>query len=184
VPPENIFLDKQTGTNFDRPQYKLLLARLKPGDCMVIQSLDRLGRNYTETLNQWRLINGALKAAIVVLDMPLLDTRKRGGGPGDLTGQLIADIVLQLLSYVAAQEHENIVSRINAGIAAAKQRGVQFGRPCLPIPKEYPSVYYAWKRGVSAGECGRRLKVSKQTFLKWARASLETDKMRRFTFRT
>ena len=130
----DIFLDKQSGKDFDRPQYKRLLRKLKPDDTVVINSIDRLGRNYQEILNQWRIITKEKKAAIVVLDMPLLDTRQGR----DLTGTLIADIVLQLLSYVAEMERSYIKQRQAEGIAAAKLRGVKFGAP----PKERTVLYY------------------------------------------
>jgi len=161
-----IFVEKQSGKDFNRPQYKKMLRKLKAGDTLAIKSIDRLGRNYDEIIEQWRIITKEKQAAIVVLDMPLLDTRKGR----DLTGTLIADIVLQLLSYVAQTEREFIKRRQAEGIAAAKQRGVQFG----PKPKEKPNGYEychrAWVCGeMSAREAGKHLGVSHNTFLKWAR---------------
>ena len=161
-----IFLDKQSGKDFERPQYQKLLRKIKNGDTLVIKSIDRLGRNYDEILVQWRTITKQKKAAIVVLDMPLLDTRQSR----DLTGTLIADIVLQLLSYVAQTEREFIKQRQKEGIAAAKARGVRFGREPMERPTEYNDVHLLWKQGeISAREAGRRLNISYKTFLRWAR---------------
>ena len=137
VPEENIFIDKLSGKDFNRPQYKKLMRKLRAGDSLVIKSIDRLGRNYEEILNQWRIITKEKKADIVVLDMPLLDTRQTGR---DLTGTFVADLVLQILSYVAQTERENIKQRQKEGIAAAKLRGVQFGRPRKPIPDNFEQV--------------------------------------------
>ena len=137
---EHIFLDKQSGKDFDRPQYRRLIRLLKPGDALIIKSIDRLGRNYDEILEQWRIITKEKGADIIVLDMPLLDTRKSR----DLTGTLIADIVLQLLSYVAQTEREFIRQRQAEGIAAAKARGVRFGRERLSVPSEFEEVYTLW----------------------------------------
>lgn len=161
-----IFVEKQSGKDFNRPQYKRLLRRLKKGDTLVIKSIDRLGRNYDEIIEQWRFITKEKQAAIVVLDMPLLDTRQGR----DLTGTLIADIVLQLLSYVAQTEREFIKRRQAEGIAAAKARGVRFGPRPIERPEHYEACYSAWKRGdISAREAARRLNVSHNTFLRWAR---------------
>ena len=166
VEKKQIFLDKQSGKDFERPQYQKLLKKLKCGDTLVIKSIDRLGRNYDEILVQWRTITKQKKAAIVVLDMPLLDTRQNR----DLTGTLIADIVLQLLSYVAQTEREFIKQRQKEGIAAAKARGVRFGRAPMEHPADYDKVYAVWKQGdISAREAGRRLNISYKTFLRWAR---------------
>ena len=126
VPEKNIFIDKLSGKDFNRPKYRSLLRKLGPGDIFVVKSIDRLGRNYEEILEQWRVITKEKKADIVVLDMPLLDTRKTGK---NLTGTFVADLVLQILSYVAQTERENIHQRQMEGIAAARLRGVQFGRP-------------------------------------------------------
>lgn len=165
VPEKNIFLDKQSGKNFERANYQRLTRRLKEGDTLVVKSIDRLGRNYNEILEQWRIITKEKRAAIVVLDMPLLDTRKNR----DLTGTLIADIVLQLLSYVAQTEREFIHQRQAEGIAVAKAQGVRFGRPPLAQPKEFPAVHQAWlKKEISAREAARRLSVTHKTFLRWA----------------
>lgn len=162
---KNIFLDKQSGKDFNRPYYGKLLRRLHEGDTLVIKSIDRLGRNYQDILEQWRLITKEKKADIVVLDMPLLDTRQNR----NLTGTLIADIVLQLLSYVAQTEREFIHQRQAEGIAAAQQRGVRFGRPCKEKPPQFGACLSAWKAGqISAREAARCLNVAHKTFLRWA----------------
>lgn len=165
--PQNIYMDKQSGKDFDRPRYKRLVKKLRPGDLLVIQSIDRLGRNYGEILEQWRVITKEKRVDIVVLDMPLLDTRAQGQ---DLTGTFIADLVLQILSYVAQTEREMIRKRQAEGIAAAKARGVQFGRRPLPLPDSYETVHKKWKSGqLSARAAAIALGVSHSTFLKWAR---------------
>ena len=146
-------------------------AQLKDGDTLVVKSIDRLGRNYEEILEQWRVITKEKRAAIVVLDMPLLDTRQNR----DLTGTLIADIVLQLLSYVAQTEREFIRQRQAEGIAAAKARGVQFGRRPSPKPAEFPEWKERWSRGeVSACQAAKALKITHRTFLRWARDNADT----------
>ena len=166
IPPNRIYIDKQSGKDFDRPQYRRLLRRLKPNDALIVKSIDRLGRNYNEILEQWRLITKEKHADIVVLDMPLLDTRAHK----DLTGTLIADIFLQLLSYVAQTEREFIRQRQAEGIAAAKARGVRFGRPCLPVAEGLAEVYSMWQAGeISIRAASKRLGVSHQTFERWAR---------------
>ena len=165
VPEANLFIDKQSGKDFDRPQYQKLLRKLKKDDLLYIKSIDRLGRDYEEILKQWRILTKETGIDIVVLDMPLLDTRKNR----DLTGTLIADIVLQLLSYVAQTEREFIHQRQAEGIAVAKAQGVRFGRPPLAQPKEFPAVHQAWlKKEISAREAARRLSVTHKTFLRWA----------------
>ena len=164
VERKNIICDEQSGKNFERPGYRRLIKILKEGDTLVIKSIDRLGRNYDEILVQWRTITKQKKAAIVVLDMPLLDTRQNR----DLTGTLIADIVLQLLSYVAQTEREFIKQRQKEGIAAAKARGVKFGRAPLERPAEFDQLQSLWLQGeVSAREAGRQLNVTHKTFLRW-----------------
>ena len=167
---DRIFMDKQSGKDFNRPEYQALLQLLQEGDVLVIKSIDRLGRNYADILEQWRIITKEKKAAIVVLDMPLLDTR-RGR---DLTGTLIADIVLQLLSYVAETERTFIRQRQAEGIAAAKARGQRFGRPKKERGENYDMCVSLWKSGqLSAAEAGKQLGVSHNTFLKWARSEEE-----------
>lgn len=126
VPEKNIFMDKLSGKDFNRPQYRRMIRRIREGDVLVIKSIDRLGRNYEEILEQWRMITKDKKVDVVVLDMPLLDTRRSGK---NLMGVFVADLVLQILSYVAQAERENIRQRQKEGIAAARQRGVKFGRP-------------------------------------------------------
>ena len=169
---DDIYIDKQSGSDFERKNYRRLMKRLKADDVMVIKSIDRLGRNYDEILEQWRVITKEKHAAIVVLDMPLLDTRLAR----DLTGTLIADIILQLLSYVAQTERELIKQRQAEGIAAAKQRGVQFGRRPKARPEEYEAVKLLWKRKeISAREAARRLEIAHGTFLKWVRADGDID---------
>ena len=165
VAQTHIFLDKQSGKDFNRPAYRRLLNILQEGDTLVIKSIDRLGRNYEDILEQWRIITKEKKAAIVVLDMPLLDTRQNR----NLTGTLIADIVLQLLSYIAQTEREFIHQRQAEGIAAARQRGVRFGPPCKERPSNYEACLVAWREGaISAREAARRLQVAHKTFLRWA----------------
>lgn len=167
VPSENIFIDKQSGKDFDRPAYQSLLQQLQPNDTIVFKSIDRLGRNFFEILEQWKVITVEKQAAIYVIDMPILDTRNR---QNDLTSQLISSLVLQLLSYVAQVEREFIHQRQAEGIAAAKAKGIQFGRPEKPIPTEFEEVFNEWQQGnISAREAGRRLKVDYKTFQKWAK---------------
>ncbi len=165
-----IFVDKQSGKDFERPEYKKLLKKLRKNDVLVIKSIDRLGRNYQEIIAQWKMITQQKGAQIVVLDMPLLDTRCGK----DLTGTLISDIVLQLLSYVAQMEREHIRQRQAEGIAAAKQRGVRFGAKPMQRPKEFEECVHAWEnKQISAREAARRLNVCHKTFLKWARTEKE-----------
>lgn len=141
VPERNIYMDKQSGKDFNRPAYQQMMKKLKRGDLLIIKSIDRLGRNYEEILEQWRIITKGRQADVRVLDMPLLDTSIHR----DLTGTLIADIVLQLLSYVAQNERENIRQRQAEGIAAAKARGVKLGRPSRPLPDNFRQVHRDWR---------------------------------------
>ena len=167
VQAEHIFMDKLSGKDFNRPQYRRLIRKLVPGDVLVVKSIDRLGRNYEEILQQWRFITKEKRADVVVLDMPLLDTRKSGR---DLTGTFIADLVLQILSYVAQTERENIRQRQQEGIRAAKLRGVQFGRPRKNVPEAFYPLRDAWvRREIASREAARRLDISQDTFLRWAR---------------
>ena len=162
---KHIYREKLSGKDFERHVYLRLIKKLKPGDTLVIKSIDRLGRNYDEILEQWRIITKEKGAAVVVLDMPLLDTRQGR----DLTGTLIADIVLQLLSYVAQTEREFIRQRQAEGIAAAKARGVRFGRPKKALPEEFEQTLLLWRtQKISARSAARRLNVSHHTFLRWA----------------
>ena len=168
VEDKRIFVDKQSGKDFERQSYKRLMRKIKKDDTLVIQSIDRLGRNYDEILEQWRVITKEKQTVIVVLDMPLLDTSQNR----DLTGTLIADIVLQPLSYVAQTEREFIRKRQAEGIAAAKQRGVKFGRQPMERPAIYPEIKAKWQSGeISAREAGRTLGITHKTFLQWARES-------------
>ena len=156
-----IFVDKQSGKDFERMQYRRLMRKLKDGDTLVIKSIDRLGRNYEEILEQWRVITKEKRAAIVVLDMPLLDTRQNR----DLASTLIADIVLQLLSYVAQTEREFIRQRQAEGIAAAKARGVKFGRPEMPVSADFDEVRKDWRQGkMTLSQAAERCGMKKGTF--------------------
>lgn len=141
TPEKHIYIDKQSGKDFNRPQYKKLLRKIKKDDLLYIKSIDRLGRNYEEILQQWRILTKEKGIDIVVLDMPLLDTR-RGK---DLMGTFLSDIVLQVLSFVAENERTNIRQRQAEGIAAAKAKGVKFGRPPLPLPDNFYAVHKAWR---------------------------------------
>ena len=166
IPQNRIYMDKQSGKDFERKNYKKMVRRLKKDDTLVVKSIDRLGRNYEEILEQWRIITKEKQAAIVVLDMPLLDTRQNR----DLTGTLIADIVLQLLSYVAQTEREFIRQRQAEGIAVAKQNGVKFGRKPMERPDGLESLKAQWLRGeLSARAAAKQLGVTHSTFLRWVR---------------
>lgn len=166
VGSRNIYLDRVSGKDFDRPAYRKMLARLKRGDLVIVKSIDRLGRNYEEILEQWRIITKEKETGIAVLDMSLLDTRY----DRDLTGTLIADIVLQLLSYVAQTERELIRQRQAEGIATAKQQGVKFGRRPMKRPPEYERLKAQWRNGeISARSAAQRLGVTHRTFLIWAK---------------
>lgn len=163
-----IYVDKQSGKDFERVQYKKMLRKLKCGDTLVVKSIDRLGRNYDDILEQWRIITKEKQVAIVVLDMPLLDTRQNR----DLTGTLIADIVLQLLSYVAQTEREFIRQRQAEGIAAAKEQGIQFGRKPMERPPEFAALRARWEQGeISARAAAALLGITHSTFLRWAKES-------------
>ena len=166
VPQQNIHMDKQSGKDFERPQYKKLLRRLKKDDLLYIKSIDRLGRNYEEILEQWRLLTKQKQVDITVLDMPLLNTRQGK----DLTGIVISDIVLQLLSYVAQTEREFIRQRQSEGIEAAKSRGVQFGRRQIVRPPDYQRIKDSWKNGeLTAKQAAEYIGISRTTFFKWVR---------------
>ena len=142
VPPRNIYMDKQSGKDFNRPQYRRMVRRLRRGDLLYILSIDRLGRNYEEIQRQWRVLTKDVGVDICVIDMPLLDTRSGK----DLMGTFIADLVLQILSFVAQSERENIRKRQKQGIAAAKARGVRFGRPAVETPEDFGALVEAWER--------------------------------------
>ena len=147
VPKRNIFIDKQSGKDFERPKYQKLLGQLNAGDLIYISSIDRLGRNYEEIQTQWRILTKEIGVNISVIDMPLLDTRNGK----DLMGTFIADLVLQILSFVAQNERENIKKRQAEGIAAAKAKGVRFGRPPQVLPKKFYNIYQYWKTGMITG---------------------------------
>lgn len=164
-----VFTDHMSGRDFSRPGYKKLCERLKPGDVVVVKSIDRLGRNYDEILEQWRTLTKRKSVDVVVIDMPLLDTRVVDK---DVTGVFIADLVLQLLSYVAQVERDNTKQRQAEGIAAARARGVRFGRPPKRVPDDFGRVRELWRAGeISAREAARRLGVSRSTFEKWANSA-------------
>ena len=172
VSDADIYLDKRSGADFERQGYRRLLRKIRAGDTLVVKSIDRLGRNYDEILEQWRFITREKCAFILVLDMPLLDIRQSR----DLTGTLIADIVLQLLSYVAQTEREFIRQRQAEGIAAAKARGVHFGRLAMPVPENFPEVFMEWsKKELSSRTAGKKLGVSQTTFLKWVKLWGQTN---------
>lgn len=162
IPEQNIYCDYQSGKNFERPEYQKMIKKLKPGDLVVIKSIDRLGRNYIEILTQWQYITKQLKADILVLDMEILDTRQKAG---NLTGTLIADLVLQIFAYVAQTERELISQRQAEGIAAAKRKGRKFGRPQLEIPDQFEMICqrcYAGK--ISTRKAAKILGMSHSTF--------------------
>ena len=165
VENKNIYVDKQSGKDFNRPAYKNLLKKLKPTDVFVIKSIDRLGRNYNEIIEQWRFLTKEKQATIKVLDMPILNQVNN-----DLTGRLISDIVLQLLSYVAQTERDFIKQRQSEGIAAAKSRGVKFGRPPLKRSKRFYQLKSQWQKGeISSKVAARELNVAHSTFVRWSK---------------
>ncbi len=167
VSQENIFMDKMSGKDFNRPEYIRLLRKIKPGDVIVIKSIDRLGRNYDEIQEQWRIITKEKQADIRVIDMPLLSTT---GTHEDLTSKFIADLVLQILSYVAQTERESIKERQREGIEAAKRRGVTFGRPRKKVPENFFDVKALWESGkISSRQAAEQLGISQETFLRWRR---------------
>ena len=166
VPEGNIYIDKQSGKDFNRPNYKRLMKRLREGDILYILSIDRLGRNYEEIQNQWRIITKEKKVDIVVIDMPLLDTRR----DKNLLGTFISDMVLQLLSFVAENERENIRSRQAAGIAAAKAKGVKFGRPVKEVSEEFAREVELWsKKEISLEEILQKYDMCRATFYRRVR---------------
>lgn len=161
VPENNIYMDKQSGKDFERTQYKRLLRKLNENSVLYIKSIDRLGRNYGELNEQWRIITKEKKSDIVVIDMPLLDTRREK----NLLGTFISDVVLALLSYVAENERTNIKQRQAEGIAAAKARGVKFGRPPLPIPENFYQMHKDWRAGkITIEEAAKACNMCPKTF--------------------
>jgi len=175
IPKNNIYIDKQSGKDFNRPKYKKLIRRLQEGDVLYILSIDRLGRNYEEILNQWRLITKDMKVDVVVIDMPLLDTRR----DKNLLGTFISDMVLQLLSFVAQNERENIKKRQAQGIAAAKARGVKFGRPVKGVSDEFANEVARWSKGeLNMEDLLLKYGISQSTFYRRVR-ELDASKKKR-----
>lgn len=173
VPEKNIYVDKQSGKDFDRPQYQKLVKKLKPGDRLYILSIDRLGRNYEEIQRQWRVLTKDIGIDICVIDMPLLDTRNGK----DLMGTFIADLVLQILSFVAQSERDNIKKRQAEGIAAAKLKGVRFGRPEIPPPDNFAEIVAAWEaKKIPFAEAVRQCGMSEATFYRRLREYRLTKK--------
>ncbi len=171
VETKRIFVDKLSGKDFNRPNYKRLIKRLKRGNLLYIVSIDRLGRNYTEIQEQWRMLIHDKQVDICVLDMPLLDTRNKK----DLMGTFVAELVLQILSFVAENERANIRKRQAEGIAAAKVRGVQFGRPKIILPDDFVDIVYAWKqRELTVDEILQRYHISRTTFYRRAKECMKT----------
>ena len=166
IPPDHIFMDKLSGKDFQRPQYQALLTLLKPGDQLCITSIDRLGRNYEEIQQQWRFLTKEKRIDILVLDMPLLDTRR----DKDLLGTFIADLVLQVLSFVAQNERENIRKRQAEGIAVAKKNGVKFGPKPQPLPQNFSEIFLLWEQGnISMTKAAKHTGMARSTFRKKAK---------------
>lgn len=178
IPDENIYTDKQSGKDFDRPAYQFMVSFLRENDVLYVKSLDRLGRNYDEILEQWRILTKEKKIDIVVLDMPLLDTRKGK----DLIGTFLSDIVLQVMSFVAENERSNIRQRQAEGIAAAKLRGVRFGRPEKQRPQGFDGIAEKWRSGeITIREASEALGIPKSTFHYWATHGGNNDERRKET---
>lgn len=172
IPEKNVFRDKQSGKDFERPQYKRMLKALKSGDTLYISSIDRLGRNYGEIQNQWRILTKKIGIDICVLDMPLLDTRQGK----DLMGTFIADLVLQILSFAAQNERENIKKRQADGIAAAKTRGVKFGRPDISAPYDFADIVNRWEKGtITLKKVLKICGMSRSTFYRRRRELINPD---------
>lgn len=166
IPPDHIYIDKQSGKDFNRPNYQALINKLQEGDTLYILSIDRLGRNYEEIQNQWRILTKEKNVDICVIDMPLLDTRTCK----DLMGTFIADLVLQILSFVAQNERENIRKRQAQGIAVAKANGVKFGRPEVPVPSNFDDIVHAWEKGnMPFQEAAMQSNMSESTFYRRVR---------------
>lgn len=171
VDEQNIFADKQSGRDFNRPEYVRLMQKIEQGDLLYVLSIDRLGRNYEEIQNQWRILTKEKGADICVIDMPLLDTRQGK----DLMGTFIADLVLQILSFAAQNERENIKKRQAQGIAAAREKGVRFGRPKAPLPEDFDFAVCQWEqKELSIGEITKRWGVSESTFYRRVRELRQT----------
>lgn len=166
IPPKRLYIDRKSGKDFDRPAYQRLKKKLRSGDLIVTKSIDRFGRNYEEIMEEWKIISKDIGADICVIDMPLLDTRQNK----DLLGTFISDLVLQILSFVSETERSYIKQRQAEGIAAAKLKGIRFGRPTLPIPDNYSEVVRKWKDGnISSRAAAKELQVSQTTLLKWTK---------------
>ena len=166
VAETDIYMDRQSGKDFDRPQYKIMVEKMEKGDLLYILSIDRLGRNYEEIQRQWRILTKEISIDICVIDMPLLDTRNGK----DLMGTFIADLVLQILSFVAESERSNVRKRQEQGIAAAKARGMRFGRPEVHVPEEFPKIVRDWeKKRISIDEALEKCGVSESTFYRKVR---------------
>ncbi len=174
IPDRNIYIDKQSGKDFDRPKYKSLLRKMKKDDLLCVKSIDRLGRDYEEILRQWRKLTKEKGIDIAVLDMPLLDTR-RGK---DLMGTFLSDIVLQVLSFAAENERTNIRQRQAEGIAAAKARGIRFGRPPKALPQNFPQAYQKWMSGAIAGAEAARLCDMPQSTFRYRARHYNPDRLR------
>lgn len=173
IPQENIYCDYQSGKNFNRPAYQQMIRKIKPGDLVIVKSIDWLGRNYNDILIQWQYITKEIGADILVLDMELLDTRQKAG---NLTGTLIADLVLQIFAYVAETEREFISQRQAEGIAAAKRNGKKFGRPELTLPDEFEIICQQCRLGsLSTREAARKLGMSHTTFYRKYRKIMEEN---------
>ena len=165
IPLHKIFIDKLSGKDFNRPHYQKLVRKLKVGDELYIKSIDRLGRDYDEIIQQWRFLTRDRDVSIIVLDFPFLDTRNQING---ITGKFLADLVLQILSYVAQIERENVHQRQMEGIKEARKKGVRFGRPRQTIPEDFYGVVELWQNDqISLREAARRLKISHTTFTRW-----------------
>ena len=178
VPDKNIFSDKQSGGDFERPQYRRMMGILKNDDVLYVKSIDRLGRNYSEILEQWRILTKEKKVDIVVLDMPLLDTRIGK----DLMGTFLSDIVLQVLSFAAENERSNIKQRQAEGIAAAKARGVRFGRPKKKEPQNFEAMVSLWEnKKMTLSEILESCDMSKSTFFR-RRRELKSGGVKKYTF--
>lgn len=172
VPAKNIFIDKQSGKDFERPKYKRLVKKLKPGDLLYVLSIDRLGRDYEEIQNQWRIISKEIGADICVIDTPILDTRPYK----DLVGTLVTDLILQIMSFFSQNERESIKKRQAEGIAAAKIRGVKFGRPAYQGGDDFQELVRLYdNREISLNEVLERLKISKATFYKYKKISYKNE---------
>ena len=176
ISEKRIYKDKQSGKDFDRPSYKKLMQRLKKGDLLYVMSIDRLGRDYEEIQNQWRILTREKEVDVAIIDMPILDTRNGK----DLMGTFLADIVLQVRSFVAQNERESIRARQAQGIAVAKEQGVKFGRPCFSLPENFGKVTHMWReKQISAGEAAKLCGMALSTFYskaKFAKHSAERDK--------